>query len=51
MQNSLQESPLSEFIASDLNFVFSGEGWANGETVMASKPIAVFNSLEALLDI
>ncbi len=48
MQNSLQANPLSEFIASANSFIFSGDGWANGKTVIASKPITVVNSLEAL---
>ncbi len=48
MQNSLQEAPLSEFIAADHSFILSGEAWANGNCVTASNPVAVLNSLEAL---
>lgn len=48
MQNSLQETLLSKSIASDHSFMFSGAGWANGQTVTGSQPLVVLRSLEAL---
>ncbi len=48
MQNSSQVIPLSKSTELDHSFIFSGNQWAEGKPVSASKPIAVFRSLTEL---